>query len=121
MFKTAHSKLTLLLLVTAMLFLSGFGCRVNQEQEQAKLPPENLEWWGVWYDTSDTAPLIDAYQKVYPHVAVHYRKLREEEYEQKMLEALAEDRGPDIFTIPSTSIQQYKKRIAPLSETTAVS
>ena len=121
MFKTAHSKLTLLLLVTAMLFLSGFGCRVNQEQEQAKLPPENLEWWGVWYDTSDTAPLIDAYQKVYPHVAVHYRKLREEEYEQKMLEALAEDRGPDIFTIPSTGIQQYKKRIAPLSETTAVS
>lgn len=119
----AHNfkKLKFAFLAFALVFLSGFGCRVNQGQEQAKLPAENLEWWGVWYDTSDTAPVIDAYQKVYPHVTIHYRKLREEEYEQKMLEALAEDRGPDIFTIPSTGIKQYQKRIAPLTETTAVS
>lgn len=105
----------------AVISLSAFGCRVDPKKEAEKLDSESIEWWGVWHDSSEVAPLIAAYQKIYPHVSIQYRNLRYEEYEQKNLEALAEDRGPDIFTIPSTWVKKYKKRILPIPENTTVS
>jgi multiple sugar transport system substrate-binding protein len=64
--------------------------------------------------------IIAAYHKLHPYVSIEYKKLRFEEYEQLMLEALAEDRGPDLFSIHNTWIGKYQSKIAPLPATTTV-
>lgn len=104
-------------------FLLAFllsACSVNPPAEKPKLPEVNLNYWQVWQDSFDIKPIISAYQKQYPQVNINFRKLKIEEYEMEMLKALAEDKGPDIFSIPATWLGMYKNIIEPMPETVEV-
>jgi ABC-type glycerol-3-phosphate transport system substrate-binding protein len=54
---------------------------------------------------------------LHPNVRINYRKFRFEEYEKEILNALAEDRGPDIISIPQSWLLRYQSKIAPMPET----
>jgi multiple sugar transport system substrate-binding protein len=58
--------------------------------------------------------LIEAYQQIHPNISVNYRKVRYEEYERLLLDAWAEGRGPDIFSINNTWVPKYQSKIAPM-------
>ncbi len=47
-------------------------------------------------------------------ITIKQRKFTIDEYEQQLLEAWAEDRGPDIYFIPNNWITEYKNKITPL-------
>lgn len=112
MFK--RSLTTVILLGVVM--LAGAGCSSTPAATAPKVSsqPIALEYWGVFTDTDDMALLISAFQKKHPNIQVRYRKFRPEEYEQKLLEAFAEDRGPDLYTIHSTWLQKYKSKLSPM-------
>ena len=90
----------------------GLGCKSN-----VKMKAVALDVWGVFDDESDFAPLIAAYRQAHPNITIKYRKFRYEEYEQELLNALAEDRGPDIFSIHNTWLGKYKTKIEPMPAT----
>ena len=93
----------------------GFGCKFSQSNEVEQLyKPIELNWWGVWEKTADVASLIGAYQTIHPNTKIKYRKFRFEEYEGELTRAWLEQRGPDIFSIPSTQLRQYKNLIKPM-------
>lgn len=98
----------------------GAGCaRGGIPADVAKrLQPVRLTWWGVQETAEEARPLIDAYRAQFPHVDVTYRKLRYEEYERALLDALSEGdfAGPDIFSIPSTWVRQYQTKLLPAPE-----
>src|SRR3989338_6050090 len=105
-------KVAPLVVAGSLLFLTGFGCRPNQPDILEKIENVELSYWQVWQNSFDIQPLIDDYEKLYPNVKINFRNLRFEEYEAELLKAFAEDRGPDILSIPHDWIGLYRELIA---------
>ena len=118
MFVKKRIKLFTLTLLMIFIISSGFSCKFNPFKSEPELyEPVTLEYWGVWDTPDQLKALIADYQTNHPTVKVNYKNFRYEEYERKLLEAWADDRGPDIFAIPSTWIKNYQPRIVPMPDT----
>lgn len=112
-----------LVLVLVLVFSTGAGCGNGVPPEVAeRLKPVQLVWWGVQDTGEDVQPLIDAYHSRFPHVNITYRKLRLEEYERALIDAIAEGtfEGPDIFALPSSWVRQYQSKLLPAPLTVAM-
>ncbi|HQL11684.1 MAG TPA: extracellular solute-binding protein [bacterium] len=114
----------LLLACFSLLFISGFGCKKSNNYEKIKesLPQIELNYWRATDEPSDFSELIEAYQKDHPNVTIRIRNVRLEEYRQLLTEAWADDRGPDIFSIPSTWVGEFlsKNKLQEMPESTTM-
>lgn len=119
--KTPFAKIAFLMGLALVLTLTGLRCTkgVSPEAAQANRPV-TITWWRVFDDEAAVRPIIEAYRARHPNVNIQYRKLRFEEYEQELLNALAEDRGPDIISLHSTWIRGYLPKLAPLPPTLTI-
>lgn len=99
------------LALLSSLLLFGFSCNLAP---QVQIKPVTLEYWRVQDDPSTMADQIEAYRKLHPNVEIVYRKMREEDYEKLLLEAFAENRGPDIFSIPNVWMGNWQSKILPV-------
>lgn len=108
-------KLLILILIGIFLVTSGFSCKLFPKKETPESLTEtiNLEYWGVWDETADLQEIINDFKRQHPNIKVTYRKFRYQEYEQKLLEAWAEDRGPDLYSVPVEWLEKYQNRITP--------
>lgn len=111
--------LTLFLLATVLL-TSGFGCKGADKETETAMKPVTLVYWRVFDGQDAFDEIIAKYRALHPFVNIEYRKLRFEEYEAELLNALAEDRGPDIFSIHNTWIKKYQSKLVPLPESTTM-
>ncbi len=112
-------KLGILGLLLVFIITSGASCSSSKVSSE-ELQPITLNYWRVWDGPDDMAPLIEAYKAVQPNITINYRKLSYDEYEAALLDAWAEDRGPDIFSIQNTWVRKYQTKIAPLPDTLTV-
>lgn len=110
------NKFTAFFIMAATLMTLGLGCKKAAEIPPEKTQPVALQYWGVYTDSSDMDVLISDFKKRHPNIDIQYRKFRPEEYEQKLLEAFADDRGPDLFTIQNTWLKKYLPRLTPMPE-----
>jgi multiple sugar transport system substrate-binding protein len=101
-----------LFIVSAFLLTSLTGCGNNVSPSGIK--SVTLDYWRVYDDEDAFAAIVANYQRIHPYINIRYKKFRYEEYERELLNALAEDRGPDIFSIPSTWVREYQNKIVPL-------
>ena len=104
--------LILLTLLTLSLPTLGLACK-----SQVQAPPVKLTYWRVFDGPDTMADIISDYRRVHSNVTIEYRKMQYEDYEQQIINALAEDRGPDIFSIHNTWIGKYQPKIVPLPKT----
>ncbi len=111
------TKLFALSLLLVFIATAGFGCKTVSQDVQQKMQPVTLNYWRVWDGPDDFQDIISAYQTLHPYVTINYRKLGYDEYEAALVDALAEDRGPDIFSVQNTWVRRYQTKIAPLPET----
>lgn len=112
-------KIFILSLLSA-LTLSGALCKtVSKEVTEASKPVE-ISYWRVFDDSDAFTDIIAEYNKIHPNVSIVYRKLNYNEFEKKLLEALAEDRGPDIFSIQNTWMRGYQNKLLPMPESIAL-
>lgn len=118
---------TLKLLTTRLVFgvlalsLAGQGCtRGPDPAAVAASKRTEIKIWGVIDDVDVYDAILSDYRKLHPFVTVEYRRFRLEEYEDQLLNALAEDRGPDIFLIHNTWTGKYMPKILPMPSTTKV-
>jgi ABC-type glycerol-3-phosphate transport system substrate-binding protein len=109
-----HLKFFTLLILAVFVMSAGFGCKGMQCKTDPSYRVVYLEYWGVWDSLSQVGGVIKAYQDKHPTVKITYRNFRYEEYEQELLEAWADDRGPDLFAIPVTWLKEYQHRIVPV-------
>lgn len=100
--------LSFIFIFGALFVLTGASCG---RQEALTPPPVTLEFWGTQQREEALRPLIQEYQKTRPYVSVNYRYIDEREYEKKILNALAEDRGPDLFSLPAEKLAGYTNKI----------
>lgn len=114
------SKKILFVLMGFFLITAGLGCKGLSSSEQAAIKPVTLNYWRV-YDGVDTfSEIINAYRALHPNITINYRVLRPEEFQTELLNALAEDRGPDMFTIQNNWMRAYQSKIYPLPRQTKV-
>jgi len=110
-------RLIILFLLSALIMTSGFGCRITSQQVKEAMKPISLNYWRVWDGPDAFSEIFAEYNRLHSNVTINYRKLRYDEYEKELLNALAEDRGPDIFSIHNTWIKKYQNKIEPMPAT----
>jgi multiple sugar transport system substrate-binding protein len=110
------NKIVAISLLLLFILTAGFGCKGVDKEVQEAMEPITLEYWRVFDGPDAFKEIIENYNKVHPFITIKYKKLRYEEYEEELLNALAEDRGPDMFSIHNTWIKKYENKIEPLPE-----
>lgn len=105
----------LLLVVTSSLLLSGcFGRGGGGEQQQTSGRVE-LVYYKLFDEEDVIQPLIQQYQAQNPNVSITYRKFENaQEYENLIINELAEGEGPDIFSMPNHWFLRNTKKVNPL-------
>lgn len=109
-----NKKILAIPLLLLFILLAGFGCKTVDKKTQASTKPITLTYWRVFDDSDAFTEIIDKYKRLHPNITIEYRKLRYEEYENELLNAWAEDRGPDMFSIHNTWLRKYQNKITPL-------
>lgn len=102
----------------APLLLLGAGCLGGGSDVELK--PVTLEYWRYGDDAEVFRPSIEAYQKLHPNVDVKITVFREQDYEEKLLAAIAEERGPDIFSIPNVWLAAWRTKLLDLPAETVI-
>lgn len=100
------------LLTAVMLF--GFGCKGLSTAQKAAISPVSIEYWTVFDDVDALNKEIEAFRIDRPYITVNLKQLRPEEVYPRLVEALAEDKGPDIISIRNRSIGTYLTKLAPM-------
>lgn len=112
--KTLKKSKIYLAFLILFLATNGAACRVASPEAQQASKPITLKYWRVFDDSENFDEIIAAYRVLHPNVQIDYRKLRMEEYEKELVNAFAEDRGPDIFSIQNTWVRGYQPKLLPL-------
>lgn len=110
-------KLIILSLLFIFIITSGFGCKLVDRKTQEAMKPLTLTYWRVYDGPDAFEEILNAYKVLHPFITINYRKLRYSEYENELINALAEDRGPDIFSIHNTWAKKYLGKITPMPPT----
>ncbi len=97
-----------------LLVLTGFGCKGVSQEVAQRSQPMTLKYWTVYDDEAAVQPIIAAYRGLHPNVNIEYRRFRYDEYKNEILNGLAEDQGPDIFSIQSTWMREWQPRLTPV-------
>lgn len=119
--RAAKTKLIFVICLAFLIATSLPGCtKGGDPSAQKAYKSETIVWWRTWDNEDAMSGLISAYRQLHPNVNIEYRKFRYEEYEKELLEAMAEDRGPDIFSVHNTWMERYKSKILPLPPRTVV-
>ena len=104
-------------LTSLMLILSLTGCGLSLgDGGGQKQKTKTLTYWRVFDGKDAFQEIIKEYEKRHPNVKIKYKKLRYDNYREELLNAMAEDRGPDIFSINNSWMKEYKSKISPLPD-----
>jgi multiple sugar transport system substrate-binding protein len=106
-------KISKLFLGFSAIFLLG-GCGFKSAAPEGY--QVDLEVWGVFDDSDAYQEIISAYQEMNPYVNIEYRKLQPENYEEELLQALAANKGPDIFMLRNAWVAPFQDKIEPAPE-----
>ncbi len=72
----------------------------------------DITWWGLWEDETSVQPLIDEYQKAHPKVKITYTRESQQDYRERLTNALAKGEGPDIFTLQSSWVPMFRNDLS---------
>jgi ABC-type glycerol-3-phosphate transport system substrate-binding protein len=104
----------ILLIVLVLVFSSG-----SKKTTAGSFPtgPVTLTFWDPFNNSETLDPLFQDYQKLHPNVHIVFSKKDITTYQSDLLNALASNNGPDIFSINNSWLPQYlnKATSAPAS------
>ncbi len=107
-------KLILLFSVLAFLITAGFGCKGLSKAQVQATKPVTLEYWTVFDDVDVLQKEIAAYRAQRPYITINLRQLRADELYPRLIEALAEDRGPDIISVQNRRLGEFISKLTPM-------
>lgn len=67
-----------------------------------------ITWWGLWEDSTSIEPLIAEYQSSHPGIKITYVKQSQQDYRERLTNALAKGTGPDIFTFHNSWVPMFR-------------
>ncbi|MEK7625388.1 MAG: extracellular solute-binding protein [Patescibacteria group bacterium] len=94
----------------SLLLLAGFGCKPPAQP----VPPATLEYWTVSDDLAALQNMVGQFRAARPYFTINIRQFRADEIYASLLDALAEDRGPDIISVDVKDISKYLSKLTPM-------
>jgi len=102
-------------LVVLTVSFSFSGCFTKQATTKQTTTKVNLVYYKLFDDEDVINPLIQQYQSKHPNVTITYRKFTDPvEYENLIINELAEGEGPDIFSAPNYWFLRNVKKLSPM-------
>ncbi len=89
--------------------------RILPGRKSSNPPPVTLTVWGM-DDKEVWQEIIKSFEKTYPNIIVRYLHIDEENYEDTLINRLAENTGPDVFMLKNSWILRHKDKIVPLPQ-----
>lgn len=111
------SKLLVGFSITGLLLLGGFGCKGTTAAQQQAMKPVKLEMWTTYDDVDALQAQIEKFRASRPYLSVSIRQIRASEVYDRLVEALAEDRGPDILSLDNRSLGKFQSKLASMPPT----
>ena len=109
-----------LIALIGVVAITGQGCTKALSQATVNASkPVTLRVWGVVDDYNVYMPAMESWRKLHTNVTIEYKRFRLEEYETALLNAFAEDKGPDIFLIHNDWTGEYMSKITPMPRQTS--
>jgi ABC-type glycerol-3-phosphate transport system substrate-binding protein len=100
----------IVVLILILIFLGLIpGLRLPQEKIKA-----DLNFWAVTDNQGIYQQVTDQFQALHPGVRIIYRRFDLQTYEKDLINALAANRGPDIFILHNTWLLKHYDKISPL-------
>lgn len=99
-------------IVAVVLIIVFFAYR--NLQPQITNPNVNLTMWG-FDPPSIFGNFIGSYHNSHQNVSINYEQVDEQNYEDKLLNALAAGQGPDIFLLHNRSLPKEIEKLSPVS------
>ncbi len=100
--------------LAVLLLTAGFGCQGLSTAQQQATAPVTLEYWTVFDDVDALQKEITNYRGLRSYLNVNIRQLRAEELYPRLVEALAEDHGPDIISIQNRDLGKFLSKLSPM-------
>ena len=99
------------------LILLGLGCKGPSAPEIAATKPREIEWWIVYDDYEALQSIVEKYVAERPYLTITIKQIRPDELYTRLVEALAEDKGPDIVSVRNNAVRGLKSKLAPMPAT----
>lgn len=108
------SVIGLIVLVQILVFLRILPGR------QAETPPSaELTFWGFEDDAPVFQQIIDNFHNKFPNISIKYTRINKNDYENTLINKIAEGKGPDIFMLSNTSLVKHRDKIYPMPQADA--
>ncbi|MEY4722786.1 MAG: hypothetical protein RLZZ324_299 [Candidatus Parcubacteria bacterium] len=98
----------------AALIFTGFGCSTPNQAAVSRSQPVTLNYWRVFDDQDAFQQIAQDYTRIHPNITIRYTKLTYDEYRDKLLNALAEDNGPDMMSLHNDWMHEWQPRLMPM-------
>lgn len=76
-----------------------------------------LTYWGLWEDDSTVSSLITEYETQNPNVKIKYVRQSQQDYRERLTNAIARGEGPDIFRFHNSWVPMFKNDLDNLPAT----
>jgi ABC-type glycerol-3-phosphate transport system substrate-binding protein len=103
--------------LAAALILLGAGCSLLPKKQLQSI---TLEYWCIDGIEDALAEPVADYSKLHPNITVNITSFPEDKYAEELIEAMAEDRGPDIFRLSNTELRAWESKLLPMPKETQV-
>lgn len=102
--------------LAVLLLTAGFGCKGLSSSQQQATTPVTLEYWTVFDDVDAIRAQINSYRGLRQYINVNVRQFRPEDLYPRLIEALAEDHGPDIISVQNRDLGKFLSKLAPMPD-----
>lgn len=107
--------IAVLLLTPAVLIFTGAFSKSGQAPGKV-----TLDWWATEDAVQGASTLITRYERLHPYISIRLKILDPQDFDQQLKDAWARDEGPDMFSVPNTSLAGFQDFISPIPATTRV-
>jgi multiple sugar transport system substrate-binding protein len=100
--------------IVGLVLLTVLGSVIFSFFGEKKPKEVTLTYWGLWEDKAVMTPIIEGFQRKYPHIKVTYIKRDVREHKDTVFARILNGSGPDIFRYHSTWVPMFKSILLPL-------
>lgn len=112
--------LAICIILCSVILTTGLGCKGLSKEEKRAIRTVRLQYWTVFGNTEQLNARAAEYMRRHPFVKIDIRKVQYSEFEDRFINALADDVGPDIISVNIRELKKYAPRLSEMPPATRV-
>ncbi|NCS72093.1 MAG: extracellular solute-binding protein, partial [Candidatus Magasanikbacteria bacterium] len=113
-------RISMFIVILSSFTFLGLGCKGLSPTQTAAITPVEINYWTVFDDVDVLRQFAEQYKVIRPYVTVNIRQVRYDDFDNRLINALADDIQPDIVSIHVQWLRKYLSRLDPMPSTVSV-